>query len=150
MLPPSLPAPAGSLLSWAQLQAALQERACLPLRCRAMDDMEAAFFSLHSREMNLTKCCRHHPTRFHIHRGPGLLTGHRPIPQADSEPGGDGGDEMNISHPSFRRAALPLPSLPRCRSSTHSTRWCTPRGSTPGLGSDCTWQQTLHDTEDGW
>ena len=88
VLPPSLPAPAGSLLSWAQLQAALRERACLPLRCRAMDDTEAAFFSPRSREMNLTKCCRHHPTRFHIHRGPGLLTGHRPIPQARSEPGG--------------------------------------------------------------
>lgn len=155
VLPPSLPAPAGSLLSWAQLQAALRERACLPLRCRAMDDTEAAFFSSRSREMNLTKCCRHHPTRFHIHRGPGLLTGHRPIAQPGSEPGGDRGDEMNISHPSFLSAALPLPSLPHCRSSTDSTRQRPPEAAPPAsvltaLSSRCSMtQKTGGDREGG-
>lgn len=46
-----------------------------------MDDTEATFFSPSSGKMNLTKCCRHHPTGFHIHRGQGPLTEHRPIPQ---------------------------------------------------------------------
>lgn len=43
-----------------------------------MDDTEATFFSPSSGKMNLTKCCRHRPTRSHIHRNPEPLTEHRP------------------------------------------------------------------------
>ncbi|XP_030616839.1 uncharacterized protein LOC111170928 [Delphinapterus leucas] len=90
-------------------------------------------------KMNLTKCCQHHPTRFRIHRGPGLLTEHRPIPQPGSEPRGESGDEMNISHPSFLGASPPLPPDP----TTPPSGPC----NTPGLGLNGTWKQMLPDRE---
>nr|XP_040125069.1 uncharacterized protein LOC120884152 isoform X1 [Ictidomys tridecemlineatus] len=62
-----------------------------------MDDTEAPFFSHSSGKMNLAKCCRHHPTRFHIHRQPGLLTEHRPIPQPCAGAQGREGRTFSIS-----------------------------------------------------
>lgn len=68
-----------------------------------MDDTEATFFSPSSGKMNLTKCCRHRPTRSHIHRNPEPLTEHRPVPQAHS--GAQGGEWRQDEH--FASLAFP-------------------------------------------
>lgn len=66
--------PRGKPAEPAPLQAALRAAPLFTTSRAQMDDTEATFFSLSSGKMNLTKCCRHHPTRFHIHRGRGPLT----------------------------------------------------------------------------
>lgn len=106
----------------APLQAALRAAPPFTTSRAQMDDTEATFFSLSSGKMNLTKCCRHHPTRFHIHRGRGPLTA-RAHPSAPAGAQGRGWrqDEHFASFASSVRLLLspeihPLHWAPRCAS----------------------------------
>lgn len=72
-----------------------------------MDDTEATFFSPSSGKMNLTKCCRHRPTRSHIHRNPEPLTEHRPRASGPLwGPRGENGDKTNILHLLLSRSSF--------------------------------------------
>lgn len=107
VLSASLPAPEGGLLRWARLQAALREARPFSTSLRGRWMTRRPHFSPRAAgKMNLSKCCRHHPTRFHIRLGPGLLTEHRPIPQPTLGPWRE-----SETRGTFLPAAASLPTL---------------------------------------
>lgn len=95
------------------------------------------FSPLAAGKMNLTKCCRHHPTRFHIHRG-GTADSARAHPSAPRRGPGER-PRQDARFASFASSTRLFPS-PEIHP-LWGAAWAAP----PGLGFDDTGKQMLQE-----